>query len=238
MAEAAFGTSLLKGGIGGDEIAELTNIGGLDLDSDEIDVTHHQSAGMYEEVIQSIKRTGEVTLEGNFDPSDVGGQVALWDDYVASAVDDYAIVFPDALATAWTFRAFVKQPPSTEAPVDGKVPFTATLRVTGQPSLDIDFTDDLTDLTADLEISGATAFIPVFAGDTYSYTLSAAAGDGYVDLTPTGAHTIHINGALVPSLAPFRVTLEAAGEVTHITVTHQASGHIARVYKIAVARAS
>ena len=65
----AFGTKLLKGAT---PICELSAINGLNLTSDEIDVTSHCSEGGYEEVIQTIRRTGTVSLEGNFYPGDPG----------------------------------------------------------------------------------------------------------------------------------------------------------------------
>lgn len=131
----AMGTHLYIGGYpSGTHVCELTNINGLELDSDEIDVTNHCSVGGYEEVIQSIRRTGTVSLEGNFIPGDPGQQL-LYQDYMSGAIDDYSIVFPAAMATQWNFRGFVKKAPSTEAPYDGKVSMSAEIRVTGKPDL-------------------------------------------------------------------------------------------------------
>ncbi len=236
-AKAAFGTELRKGGIGGVVIAELTNIGGVPLDSDEIDVTNHQSPHKFEEVIQGIKRTGALPLEGNFIPGDTAGQIALATDYFAGTVDDYAVVFPEEMAAAWTFRAWVKSPPVTEAPHDGKIPFTASLRVTGKPSLDITYSDGLT--APFFAISESAEIVPDPAGDVYDYVATVLTGVESVTVTPTAvAGVIKVNGNIVATGSPSSaIVLGGAGSVTNITIEVKEANKIARVYKIALARA-
>lgn len=234
----AKGTKLYKGGIGGTAIGELTNINGLSLDTDEIDVTNHDSEDAFEEVIQGIKRTGVVSLEGNFIPDDAG-QEELMADYLSGAVDDYAIVFPSVLGAVWNFKGFVKKAPSTEAPVEGKVPFTAEIRVTGKPSLDVDYSGGLTDLTGIQENTGAAlTFIPAFNNAKYTYNVAVNTASTWVKVTPTAAaHTITVNGATVTSgVQSGELTLGAANTITTITIEAKATGKIARVYRINVAR--
>jgi predicted secreted protein len=235
---AAFGTVLVKGGIGGAEIAEVSSINGLALDSDEVDITHHRSPGGFEEVIQGIRRTGEVTIEGNFVPGDTGGQRALYDDYLTGAIDSYAIIFPPVFATAWTFKAFVKQPPATEAPVEGRVPFTATLRVTGPSSLDITYSVGLT--TPFFTISNAAVIVPAPANAVYDYVANVLTGVTSVTVTPTAtAGVIKVNGNIVATGQPSgAIALGAAGSVTNITIEVKETGKIARIYRIALARAA
>lgn len=50
-------------------VANVTNIGGPSLALDVEDVTSHESTGGWEEVVATILRTGEVTLDINFDPA-------------------------------------------------------------------------------------------------------------------------------------------------------------------------
>lgn len=50
-------------------VANVTNIGGPSLALDVEDVTSHESTGGWEEVIATILRTGEVTLDINYDPA-------------------------------------------------------------------------------------------------------------------------------------------------------------------------
>jgi len=226
MSEAkwAFGTALLKGAV---PIAELTNINGLDLDSDEIDVTHHQSPGGYEEIIQSIRRTGVVTLEGNFVPDDPG-QEDLMADYLSGVRSAYTIDFSGAgLSAEWNFDAYVKKAPSTEAPVDGKIPFSAELRVTGQPSLDIDYAPVFTAIT-----TSAGTLIPTFANDVFQYYVEIAAAS--TDIGATGTGTIFIEGAEVASAT---ISL-GIGETRTVAVESRATGEITRRAKVQVSRVS
>ena len=233
-AQWAYTTTLSKGGV---TIAEVTSIGGLELDSDEIDVTHLMSPGGYEEVIQTIRRTGVVTLEGNFVPGDAG-QADLMADYLSGAVHEYKITFPTAMATEWTFDAFVKKAPSTEAAMDGAVSFSAELRVTGQPTLDITYSDGLT--TPWFVVSDTVSRVPDPADDIYSYVVNVANATASVTVTPTAAAgVIKVNGAIVASgAASSAITLGAAGTLTDIHVEVKEAGKIARNYVITIARAA
>ena len=240
MAEgaAAFGTLLLKGGIAGVAIAELTNINGPDPDSDEIDLTHHQSPGGFEEVVQGIRRSGEVTFEGNFVPGDTSGQKALYADYLTGAVDNYAIVLPEAFATALTFAAWVKKPSGISAPVEGKVPCSGTLRLTGPTSLDVTYSAGLT--TTFFAISQSAVIVPAPANAVYAYNATVLTGVASVTVTPIAiAGVITVNGNVVATgQASSAIALGAAGSLTHITIQVKEAGKIARVYKIALARAA
>jgi predicted secreted protein len=231
----AFGTELSKGGVA---IAELTSINGLNLDSDEFEVTNHQSPGGYEEVIQTIRRTGVVTLGGNFIPGDAG-QAALMTDYLAGTVSEYKITFPADMACEWTFDAYVKKPPSTEAPVDGAVPFTAELRVTGQPSLDISQSGNLTALAGIQENTGAAlVFTPAFAAATYEYITPVNTLSTWVKFTVTGSDVLKVNGTTVTTTVQSgEFALGDAGTVTKFTITRKETGKVATKYIVHVARA-
>lgn len=222
----AFGTQLEKDGVG---IAEITNINGVEMDSDEIDVTNHDSPDYFEEVIQSIRRTGVVSIEGNFIPGDAG-QAALLTDYLAGTVGDYTIVFPAVMACTWSFQAFVKKPPSTSAPIDDKVPFSAELRITGKPSLDLEYTPNLTNLVV---TTGTLA--PAFAGATREYTATIAANQSSATVTPTGATsgTIEVGGVVVASgQASGSITLGAVGTTKKVIVKCKAANNIAIEYVV------
>ncbi len=236
MGEHAFGTLLLKGGIGGDAIAEVTNIGGPNVTRDEVEVTHHQSTDMWEEVLPSIKRSGEITVEGNFVPGDADGQIALMDDFAGGVSDDYAIVFPDALAAAWEFSAWVKSPLQTGAPVDGKVPFTATLRITGAVTLGITMSEALGDIELE-DSEGAVTLVPAFAGTTHEYSavLAGLADDDWIDVTVTGDHEIRVNGNLAVTTSPYRVALGGADSLNEIVITHRETDCVPLVYTLTVA---
>lgn len=112
-------------------IANLTNIGGLDLTADEIDVTDHDSEDGFREFISGLKDGGSVSLEGNF--TDDASQKDLLNLLVSGTVVPMTIAFPDGLAT-WSFEGFVSGF-GTEGPLDDKIPFTASVKVSGKPTL-------------------------------------------------------------------------------------------------------
>ena len=236
MTEAkwAWGTTLNKEGE--DPIAEITNIAGLDLDSDEEEVTHLESPDGFEEVIQTIKRTGIVTIEGNFVPGG-SGQKELMDDYISRDVSPYIIDFSGAgIACEWNFDAFVKKAPSTEAPVDGKIPFSAELRVTGKPSQDVDYSGDITDIDV-LKKDGTTSLTlaPTYAGGTYEYVTDT--DEDAVKFNVTGDDTLKVNGKTVTTTEDTdALPLGAVGSVTTFVVSRKETGKIPQRYKFYVAR--
>lgn len=136
----AFGTKLRQGGTSaasGTIIAQVTNISGPGLSADTIDVTSHDSTSGYREFLQGLKDGGEVTLDLNFDPAGAthknasGGLVYA---YEQGTQDNYALVFPDAATTVWVLPAIVTAF-EVGAPMDNKLSASATLKVTGKPTL-------------------------------------------------------------------------------------------------------
>jgi len=131
---AAFGISLNKGGT---EYAQVTNISGPGLSLDTEDVTSHDSTGGWEEVVGTILRSGEITLDLEFDPANATHKYAaggLTYDLVQKTAIEFTLVFPDAATTTWTFNALVVgfEP---AGPVGGALTATAKFKLTGQPTL-------------------------------------------------------------------------------------------------------
>lgn len=225
-----YGTQLIKGAA--TLVCDLTNIGGLQLSADEIDVTTHCSADGYREFVQGLRDAGSFSIEGNFLTSDAG-QMALLTSFNAGEVDTYRIVFPAELAAEWQFDAFVIGY-GTEAPHDGVIPFSAELRATGKPDLNVTASADLVSLVA-----STGTFVPAFVGSTYDYVLNVSSGTASVTLTPTGAGVISVNGNVVASGAPSSaITLGAAGSVTTVYVTVQEAAAVTKFYTIKIARAA
>ena len=124
---AAFGTGITFDTA---EVKELTNIAWDIGTVDDIDITNHDSPDSTEEFVPGIIRVGEITLEGNFVPTDPG-QVKLITNLQARTSDDVVITCADAGLATFTGVAYVKSfRPS--APVDGKTSFTATLKASGK----------------------------------------------------------------------------------------------------------
>lgn len=131
---AAFGTLFKRGAV---TIAQVKSIGGPGLSLDTEDVTSHDSTGGWEEVVATILRSGEITLDLIYDPAAATHKYAsggLLYDLVSRTAQAFSLVFPDVAVTTWTFNAFVTGfEPS--APVDGALSASVTLKITGQPTL-------------------------------------------------------------------------------------------------------
>ena len=131
---AAFGTQFLRGAV---VVAQVKNISGPGLSLDTEDVTSHDSTGGWEEVVGTVLRSGEVTLELVYDPAAAthknaaGGILA---DLVGRASTTYSIVFSDTAGSTWSFTAFcVGFEPGM--PHDGALTASVTYKITGAPTL-------------------------------------------------------------------------------------------------------
>ena len=113
-------------------IAQVTNITPPGISRETLDMTAHDSPDDYMEFIGGLKDGGEVSIDLNYDPS-------LHDVLIADFDDDeprsYQIVFPDADATTWQFKA-VMTGFEPDAPYDDKLSASATFKVSGKPNLD------------------------------------------------------------------------------------------------------
>jgi predicted secreted protein len=109
-------------------VAELTNIDVLDLSSDTIDASSHDSPSQWREFINGMKDGGELSFECNFDPAEAT-QVDVAE-LVGGAAKDMKIVLPDAGAAEVTFSGLVTGF-SAGAPFDDKLTGTATVKITG-----------------------------------------------------------------------------------------------------------
>lgn len=131
---SAFGTVLNRSGV---PIVQVTNIGGPSLALDTEDVTSHDSTGGWEEVVGTVLRSGELTLDIEYDPNAATHKYAaggLLHDLVSKTAVAYTLVFPSSPAVTWTFNALVTgfEP---GAPHDGALTASVTMKITGAPTL-------------------------------------------------------------------------------------------------------
>jgi len=132
-ATRTMGTTLTKtmsGAEGADlVIANLTSIGEIGIESDEIDTTDLDSANDYKEFIAGAKDGGEVSLSGNIKvESNVEAMLALAE---SRAIEEWTVEYPSG--ATWVFDGFVKMFKDTEKNVEGLAGFTGTIRISGQP---------------------------------------------------------------------------------------------------------
>ena len=120
---AAFGTSISP------SAGEITNITGPGISVDEVEITNHSSADDCKEFVAGLIDGGEFSVEGNLTSTVVTG---VYTDLLARTSKSYTITFPNSMT--WTFTGYPKSF-ETDSPVDGKLGFSATFRVTGKPVL-------------------------------------------------------------------------------------------------------
>ena len=111
-------------------IANLTSIGEIGVESEEIDATDLDSPNNYKEFIAGSKDAGEVSLAGNIKiESNVEKMLALAE---SQSLEDWVVTYPSG--AKWEFKAFVKSFKDGEKTIDGLASFTASLRISGKPT--------------------------------------------------------------------------------------------------------
>lgn len=133
QATRTMGTTLTKGKSGDEtadlKIANLTSIGEIGVESEEIDATDLDSPDNYKEFIAGSKDAGEVSIAGNIkDESNVEKMLALAE---SQSMEKWTVAYPSG--AKWAFNAFVKSFKDGEKTPDGLATFTATLRISGKP---------------------------------------------------------------------------------------------------------
>ena len=115
-----------------DAIGDLTGISGPTMSAEDIDVTSHDSTGAYREYVTSFLDAGEISLEGNLMSG--GGAEDMVDAFNDRAKQSFEILFPTTDGLSWKFDGYVTGV-ETDAPYDDKASFSATVKVTGAPTL-------------------------------------------------------------------------------------------------------
>ena len=134
QATRTMGTTLKKVKSGDEQtdtvIANLTSIGEIGVESEEIDATDLDSPNNYKEFIAGSKDAGEVSIAGNIkSEANVEKMLALAE---SQSLESWIVTYPSG--ATWTFTAFVKSFKDGEKTVDGLATFTASLRISGKPT--------------------------------------------------------------------------------------------------------
>jgi len=127
--KAAFGTTFALNA--GTALANVTSFGGPGISLDTVDVTTHDSVGAWEEVVPTILRSGELTMDIAYDPANAtvknaaNGWLAL---LVARAVTTFVLTFPGPSAVTGSGFVTGFEP---SAPHDGALTATLKYKLTG-----------------------------------------------------------------------------------------------------------
>ena len=132
----AIGTSLTKKKSGSEtedwKVGSLTSIGEIGLEIGEEDITTLDSPDRAKEFMAGDLDAGECSIAGYIKKADDEQTVVKMMALIqASATEKWTVAFPSG--AKWNFDAFIKSFKTTEATTDGKVGFSATLRITGLP---------------------------------------------------------------------------------------------------------
>jgi len=218
-------------------IAEITKISPQSNKQDTVDVTTLSSVGNYREFIAGWKDAGELQIEGNFVAGDVAGQQAVFADFEAGTVSSYVLTFPTAITATLTFSALVTEFGIGGFAVGDKVPFNATLKISGASTLAISASDGLT--TPFFTISESAVISPAPSATKYDYIATVLTAVTSVTVTPTGTGVLTVQGSTVATgEASTAITLGAAGTIKDIVVTQKNTGKVAKTYRIKLFRAA
>lgn len=233
MAQRAVGTKIQIGAI---SVAELSEIGGLELSADTIDVTALDSGGGYRTFIGGFKDAGEVSLSGFFNPGDPG-QAQLYTDFQSGVTDNFTILFP--FGASWSFSGVITGF-KTSAALEDAISFEATVKVSGQPTLNLSASSALSNLV----LTGtAGTLAPAFSGTAFAYSYSfTGAGLTVTASLPTGGATydVYVDGALFQSgiamaSASNSITFSATGS-KKITIIERELNKSPRIYDVVAIR--
>jgi predicted secreted protein len=118
--------------IGTTTVSELTSIKPPSFESDDIDVTTHTNTTKFKEYIKGLTDAGEVSIEGNMNYTDYG---TVYASAVTTTLQSITITLPTSPSvTTFTCNGYVKGL-ECEAPVDDKISYSATVKITGKPTL-------------------------------------------------------------------------------------------------------
>jgi len=222
-------------------LAELLSIGGPSISIDTVELTSHDSADTFREFVAGLRDGGDVSIEGNFIPSDTAGQRAFVTDLKAGTKREVIITGPTAAAFTWTFDAVVTAYEPTH-PFDGKLGFTATLKVTGKPVLAITASANSSALSF-IDSVGAKTPIPAYAVGVYVYSLTIASASDWIKITTTHATAVSIiataltvKHVLQTTVQSEQIIMSAADSVTVVTIDYKDAGKVTKRYTIYVQR--
>lgn len=233
-AKHAFGTTFAWNS---NVVAKLNNIGGVEITSETVDTTTHQSLDRFKEFIMGLNEAGEIAIEGFLEVADSTGQMAMLSDANSGTMRTAIVTFPDSIAI-WTFTAGITKIKIGDSPIDGAIPFSASVKISGKPSLALATSTGLT--TPFFAISESAVITPTLSGSVFTYVATVLTGVTSVTVTPTAtAGVITVNGNTVATgVESSAIALGAAGSVTTITIVVTETNKVPKTYTIYLSRAA
>jgi predicted secreted protein len=120
--------------IGTTTVSELTNIAPPGFSADAIDVTTHNNSTRFREFVKGLIDPGEITVEGNFNYTDFATVYAAM---ATTSLQSITVTVPTAPSTTTFVANGILTGLEVEDPHDDKVSFSATVKVTGKPTITV-----------------------------------------------------------------------------------------------------
>jgi hypothetical protein len=130
LAVIGYGCTLNRAGT---PVIEVIKIAGPLMKSDIKEVSNMGSPNTYKEFIAGLRDGGTITWEGNYIPKDASILPIKGTDFDAGTSSSWTIVIAGSLGT-WTMTCLV-QDIAPAYPVDDRITYAGTLKVTGKPVL-------------------------------------------------------------------------------------------------------
>jgi hypothetical protein len=214
--------------VGATLIGQLTGIDGLEVSADTLETTTLEDT--WREFDAGLADGGEVSLEGFFGADQVG-QVAMRTKIGTS--DTFTIDFPSALGGQWIFSGVVTKF-SIGAKLGEIIPFSASIKVSGEPVMAFTASSNLTALS--LTGTGGT-LSPAFAGSNYNYTFSGVTATSVtVTATLSGASLkLYVDDVYVQDLTSGSASSSIALTLNvgkNIKILSQETGKTVKTYEV------
>jgi hypothetical protein len=227
--------------IGGTTIGNLTDISGVDMSVETMEV--QTLASTVKDYITGIFDGGEVGITGFFEPGNAG-QAAVQTAFEAGSESQFVITFPSTMGATWTFNGLVTKV-TTGATISDPVSFEMTVLLTSLPNLGTTASTGASalDILADDGVSALTAYdiTPAFAIGTYFYAATYTTDTDFTVKVTAASHTIklYIDGTYVEDLTSATassVQLQSADTSKKIEVVVYEDGKNPLTYTVMLAR--
>lgn len=220
----------------GATVAEVKKIGEPKKTVNMVDCTPINETNGYEQMVPTLKKGDEFTLEGNWYPSDAA-QIAMEADFESLTEREYVITSTNPVWTL-TGNGYITGFSLAGLESSGVQGFSTTIKPTSKPTLAVTASTGLT--TPFFSMSESAVIAPAAANATYLYVATVLTGVSSVTITPTAtAGVIKVNGTIVATGVPSgAITLGAAGSVTTATITVTETGKTTKTYTIYITRAA
>jgi hypothetical protein len=219
-----------------DYIAGLTSINGINVQGSTYDSSTLDD--LFKTYVGGTIDPGEMALGGHFEAGDTDGQIAMWEALKTRALTPFIVNFPNGSAT-WNVSGVVNTF-TVGAELDGLIPFEATVKISGEPSLGLTPSAGLSGLS--LTGTGGS-LAPTFDNAKTLYTFGSVSATSVTVTATAVSHTLQlfIDGVFSQNLvsgsasAAIPLTLNVGKKLTIIAFE---ANKTQKVYDIAVLKTS